>query len=166
MAEASPIRETDDEARRLGRDLLDSARHGALGVLNPQTGAPEVTRIAVATTPAGAPLTLISALSSHTAALRADPRCSLMVGEPGAKGDPLTHPRITLACRAEFTEHGTEAYAALRAHYLTIQPKAQLYIDFTDFAFATLHVASAALNAGFGKAYHLTPADLGLPQWS
>jgi putative heme iron utilization protein len=164
MAEVNPIRETDTEARKLGRALLDEARHGALGVLNPATGAPEVTRVAVATAPDGQPITLISALSSHTAALRADPVCSLLVGEPGPKGDPLTHPRLTLACRADFTEHGTQAYASLRAHYLTIHPKAQLYIDFTDFVFASLHVASAALNGGFGKAYRLTPADLGLPK--
>lgn len=162
MPEINPIRETDDEARALGRSLIDTARHGALGVRRPDTGLPEVTRVGVATTPDGQPLTLVSALSSHTVALRADPACSLLVGEPGPRGDPLTHPRITLSCEAAFTEHGTDAYAALRAHYLTIHPKAQLYIDFTDFAFATLTVRSAALNGGFGKAFHLTPADLGL----
>lgn len=163
MPEINPIRETDDEARALGRALIDSAPYGALGVLGPDTQLPEVTRIAVATTPEGQPLTLISALSSHTAALRENPACSLLLGEPGPRGDPLTHPRITLACRAAFTENGTEAYARLRMHYLKTHPKAQLYIDFTDFVFATLHVQGAALNGGFGKAYDLTPADLGLP---
>lgn len=162
MAETTPIRETDDAARDLARGLIDTARFGALGVRSPDTGAPMVTRIAVATDPAGQPLTLISALSSHTTALRADPVCSLLVGEPGAKGDPLTHPRLTLACRASFTEHGTEAYAELRTHYLGQHPKAQLYIDFTDFFFATLRVTGADLNGGFGKAYRLTPGDLGL----
>lgn len=158
-----PIRDTDDEARALGRSLLATARFGALGVRAPDSGAPQVTRIAVAQAPDGQPLTLISALSSHTVALRADPVCSLLLGEPGPKGDPLTHPRITLACRADFTEHGTADYARLRDHYLRTHPKAQLYIDFTDFAFATLRVEGAALNGGFGKAYALTPADLGLP---
>jgi len=157
-----PIRETDDEARALGRRLMAEARHGAIGVRDPGTGAPQVTRISVGLAPSGDPLTLISALSSHTAALRADPVCSLLLGEPGAKGDPLTHPRITLACRAAFTEHGTADYATLRAHWLATHPKAQLYIDFTDFAFATLTVTGAALNGGFGKAYALSPADLGL----
>lgn len=163
MPEINPIRDTDDAARRLGRSLLDDARHGALGVRAPGSGLPEVTRVAVAVTPEGQPLTLISALSSHTVALRADPACSLLVGEPGPRGDPLTHPRITLACRAAFTEHRTDAYARLREHYLATHPKAQLYIDFTDFCFATLVVAGAALNGGFGKAYVLTPGDLGLP---
>jgi len=158
----SPIRETDDDARALARRLLAEARFGALGVRDPRNGAPHVTRIAVAQAPDGRPLTLISALSSHTAALRADPVCSLLLGEPGARGDPLTHPRITLGCRAAFTEHGTDAYSKLREHYLRCHPKAQLYIGFSDFCFATLRVGSADLNGGFGKAYALTPADLGL----
>jgi putative heme iron utilization protein len=158
----APIRPTDDEARALGQRLLAEARHGALGVLDPASGRPHVTRIALAQAPDGEPLTLISALSTHTAALRADPRCSLLVGEPGERGDALTHPRMTLTCHAAFTEHGSPAYADLRAHYLRHHPKARLYIDFTDFSFATLAVSRADLNGGFGKAFSLTPTDLGL----
>lgn len=157
-----PIRATDDDARALARSLIAEARHGALGVLDPGTGAPVVTRIAVGTAPDGRPLTLVSDLSQHTAALRKDARAALLLGEPGPRGDPLTHPRITLQVRAEFVEHGTPAYARLRDHYLTTHPKAQLYIDFTDFHFALFAVTGAALNGGFGKAFSLTPADLGL----
>lgn len=158
-----PIRETDDEARALARELIDGARFGALGVRDPETGAPMVSRVAVATTPEGVPMSLVSDLSHHTRALKADPACSLLVGEPGRKGDPLTHPRITLQCRARFVRHGEEGHAGLRAHYLRQQPKAQLYIDFADFSFALLDVAEAHLNGGFGKAYRLTPADLERP---
>jgi hypothetical protein len=157
-----PIRETDDAARALARSLIDDARFGALGVRDPGTGAPMVSRVAVATTPEGAPVTLVSDLSHHTAALKADPVCSLLVGEPGQRGDPLTHPRITLQCRARFIRHGEAGHAALRAHYLRQQPKAQLYVDFADFSFAVLDVTEAHLNGGFGKAYRLGPADLGL----
>ena len=81
-----------------------------------------MTRIAVGTTPGGAPVTLISDLSSHTTALRANPRCSLLLGEPGPKGDPLTHPRITLDCDAAFLLKGEEGYDSLRDHYLTTHP--------------------------------------------
>lgn len=158
----NPIRDTDDEARALARSLIDNARFGALGVRDPETGAPMVSRIAVATSPEGAPLTLISDLSHHTKALKADPVCSLLVGEPGEKGDPLTHPRITLQCRARFVRHGDERHAALRAHYLAQHPKSALYIDFADFSFALLTVEDAHLNGGFGKAFRLTPADLHL----
>lgn len=162
MPEINPIRDTDDEARALGHRLLDEARFGALAVREPATGVPHVTRIAVARAPDGQPLTLISDLSTHTQALKADPVCSLLVGEPGDRGDPLTHPRMTLVCTAAFTPHTDPAYATLRAHYLKTHPKAKLYIDFTDFSFATLRVARADLNGGFGKAFQLTPADLGL----
>jgi putative heme iron utilization protein len=68
-----PIRPTDDEARALARELIDTARFGALGVTDPETGAPMVTRIAVVPGPDGLPLTLVSTLSSHTAALDANP---------------------------------------------------------------------------------------------
>ncbi|MGI1662511.1 HugZ family protein [Palleronia sp. KMU-117] len=160
MAETSPIRPTDDEARALARRLLDGARFGALGVRDPETGAPVVTRIAVATTPDGAPLTLISDLSQHTRALRADPACSLLVGEPGPKGDPLTHPRLTIQAHAAFIDRRGPGQAALRAHYLAQQPKAKLYIDFGDFSLVRLMPTGAYLNGGFGKAFVLTPEDL------
>ncbi|MEE4118437.1 MAG: pyridoxamine 5'-phosphate oxidase family protein [Paracoccaceae bacterium] len=167
MAEApekkiDPIRETDDEARMLARSLIDRARFGALGVRDPETGAPMVSRVAVGTTEGGAPVTLVSDLSHHTKALKTDPVCSLLLGEPGSKGDPLTHPRITLQCRAHFVRHGEAGHGPLRAHYLAQHPKAQLYIDFADFSFAVLDVEEAYLNGGFGKAYRLGPADLGL----
>jgi putative heme iron utilization protein len=101
-------------------------------------------------------------LSLHTRALLAEPRASLLLGEPGPRGDPLTHPRITLQVVAEFLRHGTPEHAKLRSEYLRQHPKAKLYADFADFAFARLRVQGAALNGGFGKAFELTPADLGL----
>ncbi len=158
----NPIRPTDDDARALARQLLDEARFGAIGVTDPDTGAPSVTRIAIGTRPDGAPVTLISDLSAHTTALRAHPRCSLLLGEPGPKGDPLTHPRITLDCMASFPAKGADGYDAMRDHYLTTHPKAKLYIDFMDFTFVEFTVLDARLNGGFGKAFHLTPNDLGL----
>ncbi len=155
-----PIRPTDDEARSLARRLIDTARIAALAVLDPDTGAPTVTRIALARCPDGTPLTLISDLSAHTRALRADPRASLLVGEPGPKGDPLTHPRLTLQARAVFVDRASPVHAALRQTYLDQNPKARLYIDFADFSLMRLELAEAHLNGGFGKTYRLTAADL------
>lgn len=162
MAETSPIRPTDDEARALGRRLLSEARFAALGVLNPETGHPDVTRIAMATDGTGAPLTLVSGLSAHTRALRANPVASILVGEPGPKGDPLTHPRLSLSCAARFVEHAEPEYGDLRGPWLDRTPKAKLYIDFADFSFVRFTVLSAALNGGFGKAFVLTAEDLGI----
>ena len=157
-----PIRPTDDEARAQARALLDGAAFGALGVRLAGSGAPMVTRIAVARDERGGPLTLVSTLSQHTRALLADPVCSLLVGEPADRGDPLTHPRLTLQARAAFVARPGAEHEALRALYLEQVPKARLYIDFGDFALVRLIVTEAFLNGGFGKAFRLTPADLGL----
>ncbi len=162
MAETSPIRPTDDEARKLARQLIDNARFGAIGVCDPDTRQPIVSRIAVGTTKEGLPMTLISDLSHHTMALKADPAASLLLGEPEDKGDPLTHPRITLQVTARFVRKGDGGHDALRSRYLDTHPKSKLYIDFSDFAFALLMPSRAMLNGGFGKAFHLTPDDLGL----
>lgn len=160
MEEKNPIRPTDDEARGLARGLLAGARHGALAVLDPATGAPAVTRIAVALDPDATPLTLVSDLSSHTRALRADPRASLLLGEPGERGDPLTYPRITLAVEVVFVLRDSPDHAALRDHWVARRPKSKLYVDFADFSFVRLRPALAALNGGFGKAFELTADDL------
>ncbi|GHH00405.1 HugZ family pyridoxamine 5'-phosphate oxidase [Pseudodonghicola xiamenensis] len=163
MAEKTdPIRPTDDEARTLAHDLLTGARSAALAVVLPG-GAPMVTRVAFGLSPEGAPLTLVSSLAAHTAALQTNPACSLLIGEPGAKGDPLTHPRLTLQAHANFIAHEDPGYGKMAAHYLRDHPKAKLYIGFSDFSFALFSVSQGLLNGGFGRAFRLTPADLGLP---
>jgi len=153
------LRETDDEAIRQARTLIRRARYGAIATLDPKDGSPIATRTATATDIDGAPLILVSRLSAHTGALDADPRCSLLLGEPG-KGDPLAHPRITLACRAQRLERGSEAQLRAARRYLARHPKAALYADFPDFGYFRLDPVSASLNGGFGKAYALTRAQL------
>ena len=162
MPETSPIRPTDDEARALARSLLDLARFGALGVIDPETGAPMVTRIAVGTDAAGRPVSLVSDLSAHTRALKENPAWSLLVGEPGSRGDPLTHPRLTVRARARFVTKGAEGYGALRERWLEGHRKSTLYVDFADFSFVVFEVEAAHLNGGFGRAFVLGPGDLGL----
>jgi putative heme iron utilization protein len=153
------LRETDEEAIRLARTLLRSSRHGALAVLDPQTGAPMASRAAVATDHDGAPIILISALSAHTGGIVADPRCSLMLGEPG-KGDPLAHPRITIACEAEKIAKDDPRHTRIEWRFLSHNPKSKLYAGLGDFAFFRLVPQRASLNGGFGKAYALTADDL------
>ncbi len=155
----STIRPTDDEARQITRDLIVSAQFGSLAVLHPDTGLPHVTRIAIGTSPSGTPLTLISDLSFHTKALRQNPNCSLLLGEPLAKGDPLVHPRISIQCKTDFLTRKDPKHSEIRDHYLAHRPKAKLYIDFTDFNFVLFTIQSASLNGGFGKAYELTAQD-------
>lgn len=147
-----PINPTTDEARALAGRLMTEARHGALAVIH--EGHPSVSRVALAPCHGGA-LTLVSDLAPHTAALRADPRAALLVGEPG-RGDPLAYPRLTVHVIADFLEK-TEAN---RNAYLAAQPKASLYIDFADFHVVRLRATGALLNGGFGRAYRLDPSDL------
>jgi putative heme iron utilization protein len=152
------LRPVDDAARRQAAGLLRSARFAALGTLEASDGAPSVSRVSLATTMAGAPIFLASGLSAHFGNLEKDGRCSLLVGEPG-KGDPLAHPRMTLIGRAERLAEGPERTAA-RARYLMRHPKAQLYVDFPDFAFWRMTVERVSLNGGFGRAYVPKPSDL------
>lgn len=160
MTEAkSVLRETDTEAVRGAKRLIRSARFGALAVIAAADGAPGVSRVGVSTDYDGVPVILISGLAPHSAALRADPRCGLLLGEPG-RGDPLAHARISLTCRAvEITRGGAE-HERIGARYLSHQPKAKLYADLGDFRYFRLEPVSASLNGGFGRAYALSAADL------
>ncbi|MCY0096264.1 HugZ family protein [Hoeflea ulvae] len=153
------IRETDEEARRLAHRLVRGARFGAIGVLEPDTGFPFASRVLTGTDVDGTPLILVSGLSVHTTALLADPRASLLFGEPG-KGDPLAHPRITVRTQAERVARDDPAHARLRARFIARHPKAALYADFGDFAFFRMVPHSASLNGGFGKAFVLDASDL------
>ena len=158
MTKKDVLRETDADAIRQARGPIRTARFGALACLDPETGHPMASRVALATDLAGNPVILLSQLSGHFAALEGDARASLLVGEPG-RGDPLAHPRITLTCQAARLE-GDDRLAA-RDRYLRRNPKAALYADFGDFAFWCLTLTGASLNGGFGKAFVLTPAGLG-----
>jgi hypothetical protein len=83
-----------------------------------------------------------------------------MLGEVGAKGDPLTHPRLMIRARAAFVAMDDPARPALRARWLARTPKALAYIDLPDFAFVRLVPVSALLNAGFARAFRMGPDDL------
>jgi len=155
-----PIQPTDDDARALARGLLKDARTAALAVLL-DDGTPMATRIAFGLAPDGAPLSLISDLAAHTKALRAEPDCSLLIGEVTGKGDPLNLPRLTLQASAQFTP--PEDKDRLAGHYLETHPKAKLYVGFADFHLVRFRVSRGHLNGGFGQAYTLTPQDMGLP---
>lgn len=154
-----PIRPTDAQAIRLAKQLVRSARFGALGVIDRETGMPSVSRVATATDLDGSPIILVSELTPHTGSMKADPRVSLLLGEPG-KGDPLAHPRITLFCRARQIVRGSADHERISRRYLNRHPKAGLYAGFGDFGFFRLAVGGASLNGGFGKAYRLSAADL------
>lgn len=154
-----PVAPADEAARAQALAMLQTANHAALSWLEAD-GTPGISRIAFGLDPQGIPLTLISGLAPHSPALRARSACSVMVGEVGAKGDPLTHPRLMIRARASFVAADDPARADLRAHWLKGHPKAALYVDFPDFSFVRLEPLGALLNGGFGKAFRFTAADL------
>ncbi|MGJ8602904.1 MAG: HugZ family protein [Marivita sp.] len=159
----SPMRPVDDDARTLARGLIDAARFAGLAYRDPDSGSPMISRIALVAGPEGLPLSLVSDLSHHSAALTHDPVCALLIGEPTGKGDPLTHPRLSLRAEASFVRHGDADHAALAQAFLSKQPKAKLYIGFADFALVRFAPLGAHLNGGFGKAYVLDADDLEVP---
>jgi putative heme iron utilization protein len=132
---ADPVAPADAEARGLARTLLQTANHAALAYASGEDGAPSISRIAFGLDRADCPMTLISALSTHFAGLRANPQCSVI-----AQDDPTR--------------------ADLRAHWLKGHPKATLYVDFADFAFVRLSPQNAFLNGGFGRAFRFSAEDL------
>lgn len=154
-----PIRPTDDDARRLAQRLIHDARHAVLGSLDPETGAPLVTRIALQVDEDGTPLALLSGLAAHSRALQADPRVGLLIAEEAAKGDPMTHARLSILAVA----HAAPADPQRRERWLAKDPKARVYIDLPDFRFWRLQPQSALLNGGFGRTFRLMPQDLVIP---
>ncbi|HRE21822.1 MAG TPA: DUF2470 domain-containing protein [Rhabdaerophilum sp.] len=150
MPPRDPRQPADFEPIPVARHLLRTARSGALGTLDPQSGAPFVTLTSVATDFDGTPVILVSRLSTHTQNLLQDQRASLMLAQVG-KGDPLAHPRLTLQVQAEIA--GPLDLPRLRERYLRRHPKAKLYADFPDFAFFRLMPSAVHLNGGFARAF-------------
>jgi len=145
------LREVTPEVIAEAKAILRGADHTALAVLEPETGQPLASRVGLATLADGTPFTVISRLAAHTAALDADPRCSLLVGPPG-KGDPLAHPRLSLVCRAAVIGDAT-GIAEARSRYLALHPRAAIYVDLPDFRFFRLEMVSVSFNGGFGRAF-------------
>lgn len=155
-----PVRDADAEARATARHLLADARTAALAFVDPDTGAPAISRIGFGLAPDGSALTLLSDLALHTRALRADPRAALLLGEPGPRGDPLNSARLSVSVTAHFVANADPARAHLREIWLRDHPKSKLYVDFADFSFVQFEVNGASLNGGFGRAYRLAATDL------
>ncbi len=155
----NPIRAVTPEAIKLAKTLIRLARFGALAFTNPSTGKADISRVATAPDMTGAPVILISSLSAHTGALRHNPNCAILLGEP-AKGDPLAHPRISVQCVAEFMDRNAPVTEALASRYLRRNPKSKLYASFSDFGYVRLAPVSANLNGGFGQAYHMERTDI------
>jgi heme iron utilization protein len=143
----------------VAKTLLRTVRAGTLATLDRNTGHPFASLVNVATDTDGSPMILVSRLSTHTANLEVDGRCSVLLAETG-KGDPLAHPRLTVLGAMTQVARDAADEARLRRRFLARHPKSELYAGFADFSFWRMSVVSAHLNGGFARAADLKAADV------
>jgi len=159
-ARPDPHRTPDADAIALAQDILGHARDAVLSVLDAE-GWPMASRVALQAGRDGCPLAMLSDLALHTAALRADPRAALLIDaappEDG-RGMTLNRPRLSLQVKAQLLA-AREAEGQRRL-WVERDPKAAIYIRLADFRLWRLEPRGGLLNAGFGRAYRLTAADL------
>jgi len=149
----------DFDPKSVAKGLLRATRAGALATIDRNTGHPFASLVNVATDSDGAPLILVSRLSTHTANLERDGRASLLLAS-GGKGDPLAHPRLTLLGSFVQIPRDDAREPRIRRRFLARHPKSELYAGFADFSFWRLDAVSAHLNGGFARAADLKAADV------
>ena len=107
----------------------------------------------------GRPIFLISTMAMHTQNLRADPRASLLVTQPGSDGDVLGASRVTLlgsVLRIEEPE-----VASARKLYLATYENSKYWVDFEDFSFYRMNVVDVYYVGGFGVMGWVDAAEYG-----
>lgn len=137
------------------RALMRRGLKAALATCDAGCGRPHASLVTVASEPGGAPVFLISTLALHTQNLLKDSRACLLFDGTDGLGDPLEGGRVSVFGRAEASEDG-----AARRRFLARHPSAELYADFSDFAFYRLAIEGAHYVGGFGRIHDLTPEDL------
>jgi putative heme iron utilization protein len=157
LPENAPAPDFDPKA--VAKALLRATRAGTLATIDRNTGHPFASLVNVATDSDGAPLILVSRLSTHTANLEADGRAALLLAS-GGKGDPLAHPRLTVIGSFVQVRREDRDEERLRRRFLARHPKSELYAGFADFSFWRLNAVSAHLNGGFARAADLKAADV------
>jgi putative heme iron utilization protein len=150
-AHQEPLYDTDvptpTHAER-GRTLVASQGTGTLCTATAETGGHPYGSFVTYGLHEGAPVFLVSVMAEHTQNLEGDPRCSLLVAEPGT-GDPLARARATLVGTAERLERGADA--EVRETFLAAHPNASYYVDFKDFHFWKMEIESVRYIGGYGR---------------
>ena len=151
----------DDESLAWLTRLVRDQRAASLATVGPG-GAPAVSLVAFAEKRDFSAFWLhLSELAAHKRQLREDPRCGLMIAQPDdGRTEPLQKHRLMLECHAEIVPRDSAAYAAAKARYLAKLPRHELMFSLGDFDLVRLTPTGGMLNAGFGKAYRVTPEIL------
>jgi hypothetical protein len=139
------------------RRLLFEGRFGVLSTisLKPE-GYPFGSLVPFAQGARGAPTLLLSAVAQHTRNLRADPRASLLVLQPGAD-DPQQAPRASLRGRAVPLEGAEAADGAAR--FLQRHPRSGAYFAL-DFSLWRLDIAEVRYVGGFAQAAWVSGSEV------
>jgi putative heme iron utilization protein len=98
----------------------------------------------------GEPVFLISRIAEHTRNLTGDARTSLLVNELG-KADPLANGRVTLLGPTTRVARDAAELPALCETFLAAHPQAGYYVDYQDFDFYRLALASVRYIGGYGR---------------
>lgn len=139
--------------------LLSGQRQAALATLH--SGAPAVSMVAYALDGAGGFLLHLSALSQHTADIRADARVALLVCQPDdGQGNPLTLHRASIDGAAQPIARDDAAYNGSKARYLQRLPGATVTFALGDFTLFRVTPTGGRFIAGFGRAYDVAPEEL------
>jgi len=131
------------------RTLFSLESVGTLSTLSRKhRGFPFGSLMPYALDPAGRPIFLISNMAMHTQNLKADPRCSLFVGQAPADGDPLGASRATMIGHAEPVKESE--LSSVKETYLARHENSRYWVDFADFSFFRLQPIDLYYVGGFG----------------
>jgi putative heme iron utilization protein len=156
MEDAMPLPPDEQEALRA---LLAGQRQAAIATLH--AGAPAVSMVAYAPDGAGGLLLHLSALSQHTADVRADARVALLICQPdNGQGNPLTLHRVSIDGVAQAIPRDEAAYEDAKAHYLQRVPGAAITFALSDFTLFRVSPTGGRFIAGFGRAYDVTANEI------
>ncbi|HEY1076800.1 MAG TPA: DUF2470 domain-containing protein [Fontimonas sp.] len=145
-------------AAAAARLLVARNHQGILSTLSQELeGHPFGSVVAFAPDQRGMPNILISSIAEHTHNVKADPRVSLTLTEPGADGQALG--RVTLVGRAL----PVDAEPEITSRYYARFPQAQNYHQAHDFSFYTIEVSRVRYIGGFGRIHWLRTEDVCRP---
>jgi heme iron utilization protein len=131
------------------RTLAYLVRTGSLSTLSrKQPGFPFGSVMPYALDEHGRPVFLISTMAMHTQNIKADPRASLLVTQPGAGDDPLGASRVTLV--GSVLPVAPPEAAEARRLYLERHANSKYWVDFEDFSFHRMDVVDVYYVGGFG----------------
>lgn len=147
-------------AARKARALYARCTQGVLSTVSQDVaGFPFGSVAPFATDRHGRPILLVSSIAEHTRNMKADPRVSLIVTEPG--DDSQEGGRLTLVGSAREVPAAEEADLARR--YFRRFPHAERYRKAHDFSFFVIEPSRLRYIGGFGQIHWLEPAAVCQP---